>query len=372
MTRQKIHLLPLLCLTILLAACNQNTRNKIHANNAEVSKGLKDYADFPIGNAVTINKLQKDPHLNNIIIKNFNSITSGNDMKMYSFISTQGKYNWEKADNLAKFCKENNQRLFGHTLVWHFGAPKWIQEKAKKKGYNWLDTFLKDYITTVVSRYKGSVAAWDVVNEAFETQGGEYRNSFFYQIMGTDYIEKSFRYAHAADPNIDLFYNDFNIERDTAKLHGVLKMIYELKKKNVPITGLGFQMHIRMDIPDELIAFSLREAAKTGLKIHISELDIIFNKHDDTKGGGKQIVSELTDKMRLDQAEKYKNLVKMYRTIIPKEQQYGITFWGCSDRDTWINGFFNLKDWPTIYNENLEPKPAYSSFIEGLTEKIEN
>jgi endo-1,4-beta-xylanase len=203
-----------------------------------------------------------------------------------------------------------------------------------------------------------------------ETIGGDYRKTLWYKALGKDYIAKAFRYAHEADPEAILFYNDFNIERDTAKLNGVLRMISDLKVQGVPINGLGFQMHIRMDIPDETIAYCLRKGAETGLQIHLSELDIIFNKHDDSKGGGIQLHDELTDVMKEKQAEKYYNLVKMYRTIVPKEQQYGITFWKFNDRDTWINRFFNLQDWPCIYDENLNPKPAFYGFKRALEEEV--
>jgi endo-1,4-beta-xylanase len=207
-------------------SCNSEKKNKQNSINlTEKQLGLKDVSSFPIGNAVSITNLLKDKELQEINLREFNSLTSGNDMKMYRFAPEEGKYDWTKADKLAEFCKVNNFRFFGHTLVWHFALPKWIEKNAREQGYEWLDAFLKDYITTVVTRYKGKVAAWDVVNEGFATKGGEYRNSVFYEIMGSDYIEKAFIYAHAADSNADLFYNDFNIERDTAKLHGVLKMI---------------------------------------------------------------------------------------------------------------------------------------------------
>jgi len=332
----------------------------------EKDKGLKDWGTFPIGGAVNINRVLKDAKLEAITAKNFNSITATNDMKMYSLIQEEGKYTWDKVDKLVSFCEQHNQRLFGHALVWHYGAPEWIKAKATTEGKDWLDDFLKAYIQEVVGRYKGKVAAWDVVNEGFESAGGAYRKSFWYEQMGVDYIEKAFRYAHEVDPEAILFYNDFNIERDTAKLQGVLDMIKMLKAKNVPIGGLGFQMHIRMDTPEASIADALQKAAATGLQIHISELDIIFNKHDDTQGGGKQEVTELTDELREAQAQKYKSIVALYRTHVPKAQQYGITFWDFNDRDTWIKSFFKITDWPTVFDENLAPKPAYYGFAEGL------
>ena len=127
-------------------------------------------------------------------------------------------------------------------------------------------------------------------------------------------------------------------------------------------------MHLRMDIPEKLIRESVRKMAATGLKIHFSELDIIFNTHDDSRGGGEQIYSEVTSEMLEQQAQKYEIVAKIYREEVPKEQQFGITFWDFTDRDTWINPFFGLNDWPTIFNKELKPKPAYYGFKKGLAE----
>ena len=239
-------------------------------------KGLKEFASFPIGGAIEISQVTKDSALRNIIIRNFNSITATSDMKMYAIAPTDSVYNWEKADSLVDFSQRNDLRLFGHTLVWHSGTPRWVFQKASQDSV-WLSNFLKIYIQDYVGRYKGKVAAWDVVNEGLETQGGAYRETLWYNKLGKKYIANAFRYAHEADPDADLFYNDFNLERDTAKLNGVLRMIEELKADEVPITGLGVQMHLRMDIPEKLIRESVRKMAATGLKIHFSELDIIFN-----------------------------------------------------------------------------------------------
>ncbi len=333
-------------------------------------RGLKEIGEFPIGGAVDIMKVLEDEKLRAITIRNFNSITSTNDMKMYSILPKKNQYTWAKIDSLVAFSKRNNQRLFGHTLLWHHGLPKWIEEEAATKGKAWTERFLQEYIYRVVSRYRGEIAAWDVVNEAFESGGGAYRETFWYKTLGKGYIAKAFHVAHRADPDADLFYNDFNIEQDTAKLHAVLQMVEELKAEGTPITGLGFQMHIRMDTSDEAIAYALQQAAKTGLKIHISELDIIFNKHNDSEGGGEQVIKVLSPTLLQAQADKYENLVKMYRKYIPKEQQYGITFWDFTDRDTWVRPFFKILDWPTIFNEQLERKPAYYGFVKGLAEEL--
>ncbi len=328
-------------------------------------KGLKDCANFYIGTAINIDELNSDSKLKTIQIHNFNSITAENTMKMYRVKPRIEAYNWEKVDKVIDYAKTHKQRVFGHTLIWHSGTPDWVKEKGRKDSL-WLDNFLKEYITTYVTRYKGKIDGWDVVNEALETKGGKYRKTIWYEVLGKEYISKAFRYAHEADPNAKLFYNDFNIERDTAKLHGMLHMINEMKKDDVPISGIGFQMHIRVDIPDKTIEYALKKAADTGLQIHLSEVDVIFNKHDDTRNGGIQIYKELTKEMRMAQARKYENLVKIYKRVVPKQQQYGVTLWGFNDRDTWIRRFFKIHDWPCLFDDDLKPKTAYFSFKEAL------
>ena len=356
-------ILKTLSVMLLLSSCS------IVPKNQDSLKGLKSVSNFPIGTAIQIQTLMNDPELSKLQIENFNSITSDRDMKMNRVLPTEGNYNWKTVDTILYYAKTHNQRLFGHNLIWHSSNPNWVETKGAKDSL-WLSKFMKEYIHTYVGRYKGKVAAWDVVNEGFETVGGNYRKTLWYNKLGKDYIAKAFIYAHEADPNAVLFYNDFNIERDTVKLNAVLKMVREFKAQGVPISGIGFQMHIRMDTPDEVIANSLKKAAETGLQIHLSEVDIIFNKHNETQNGGIQIYNELTEEMKNAQAEKYKNLVLMYRKIVPKAQQFGITFWNFTDRDTWIRPFFNLKDWPSVYDDSLKPKPAYFGFKEGLQQDL--
>ncbi|MCL7764726.1 endo-1,4-beta-xylanase [Polaribacter sp. Z014] len=359
-TKNLIKLAYILVIFTSVIACN-NSKEKKEA------LGLKNEATFPIGTAININRLLNDAKLQKLQIENFNSITATSDMKMQSILPVENQYNWKTADTILQYATKHNQRLFGHNLIWHSSTPKWVEEKGEKDSI-WLGDFMQQYIKTYVGRYKGKVAAWDVVNEAFESSGANYRESFWFKKLGKSYIAKAFQYAHEADPDAILFYNDFNIERDTVKLNAVLKMVNEFKAKGVPISGIGFQMHIRMDIPDEIIAFALKKAAETGLQIHLSEVDIIFNTHNDERLGGIQNYSVLTDEMKQAQAEKYKNLIKMYKEIVPREQQFGITFWDFTDRDSWIKGFFNLKDWPCIYDDNLQPKPAYFGVLDGLKE----
>lgn len=335
-------------------------------------KGLKDWGDFPVGGAINVRKVLKDNKLDSITRGNFNSLTATNDMKMYSIVKDDSIPDFTRVDSLVAYSKANNMRLFGHALVWHYGLPKWISETTEEQGAEWTDTFLKKYIDTVMSRYKNDVIAWDVVNEAFDTKTGAYRDTFWHQTFGPDYIEKTFRYAHQADPDAKLFYNDFGQEKYSEKMDSIVAMIADFKNRGVPIHGIGLQMHLEMATTGAMIADVLKKAASTGLLVHISELDIIFNQHNEKNVEEHKKPTVLTEAMKQAQAKKFREVAFLYRKHVPKEQQFGITFWDFNDRDTWIKPFFNLKEWPTIFDENLNPKPAYYGFAEGLAADLGN
>lgn len=357
-----------ICLFLFLIGCKEVSHEKTLQQQIRQStdKGLKDWADFPIGGAINVRKVLKDEKLDSIIQINFNSLIATNDMKMYSIVNNDSIPDFARVDSLVAYSKANNMRLFGHALVWHYGLPKWISETTGERGADWADAFLKKYIDTVVARYKDDVAAWDVVNEAFDTKTGAYRNTFWHKTFGPEYIEKAFRYAHEADPDARLFYNDFGQEKYPEKMDSIVAMIADFKNRGVPIHGIGLQMHLEMATTEAMIAKALKKAAGTGLLVHISELDIIFHRHNEENDKGEKEITELTEKMKQAQAKKFKQVALLYRKHVPKAQQFGITFWDFNDRDTWLKPIFDEKEWPTIFDENLEPKPAYYSFSEGL------
>lgn len=349
-------------LGVLVSGCYSVLDESPHISE----RSLRKTANFPIGTSLRFLPFIVDQRLKALHEHHFDSYTAGNDMKMHRVMPFDNEFNFQTVDAIVAYTQQNDQRLFGHNLIWHSSTPKWVVEKARKDP-QWLANFMREYIHAYVGRYKGLVHGWDVVNEGINTHGGGYRtDSIWYEILGEKYIEQAFHYAHEADPDAVLFYNDFNTERDMAKFDFMLSMVKDLQARGVPISGIGFQMHIRMDIPDEVIAETLQKAADTGLQIHLSEVDVIFNTHNDSEGGGVENFTVLTPEMRAAQREKYKNLVRMYREIVPKKQQYGITFWGFNDRDTWIKKFFAMIDWPTLYDEDLQAKPALLGVLEGL------
>ncbi|MBB4078683.1 endo-1,4-beta-xylanase [Lewinella aquimaris] len=327
--------------------------------------GLKDVAPFPIGGAVSIRKLAGDTALRAIVTTEFSSLTSTNDMKMYSIAAREGQLDFARADSTVAFAEANGMRMFGHALVWHYGLPEYITSKDRAG----MEAFLTEYIDTVVTHFRGRVDGWDVVNEVFDTRGGELRATPFYTAMGEDYIELAFRTAHAADPQAKLFINDFGTERDTSKLNALVDLVVRMRQTGVPIHGIGFQWHQQMRDDTAVIRQTLRRAAATGLLLHISELDLIFNTHNDAAGGGVEEISRMTPELLAAQADRYETLARIYRQEVPAPQRYGITFWDFTDRDTWIRGFFDMNDWPTLYDDDLQPKPAYDGFRRGLEER---
>jgi endo-1,4-beta-xylanase len=215
---------------------------------------------------------------------------------------------------------------------------------------------LKDHIQTVVAHFKGKVASWDVVNEYF-SDDGTIRPSVWVKNLGPDYIARCFQYAHEADPDALLFYNDYGHEYSSAKRTAIGNLISSFKARNIPIHGIGMQFHMTYTQTDANISAAIDFAAATGLKVHISELDVRVNNNK---------VQDLvfTAAMADQQASRYKQVVKIYSTI-PKSQQFGITTWNVGDADSWVPSWQGAPDWPLPFDANYQRKPAYRAIIEG-------
>ncbi len=353
-----IRFLYLCTIGIALAACQSPTPA---ATTTE--SGLDAIADFPIGGAINIRQVNRDSQVRNIVVREFGSVTSTNDMKAYSIAPRPDRLNFSQADSVVAFAQEHGLRVFGHALVWHYALPEHIYADRDSAA---LADWLAGYIDTVVTRYRDNIDGWDVLNEVFETRGGALRATPFLEIIGPDYIAQALRAARRADPDAKLFINDFGTERDSAKLAAQVRLVDSLKQAGVPIDGFGLQFHLQMGDDTTQIRRALRQAAGTGLLVHISELDLIFNTHDDEAGGGVAQITAMTPELLAEQADRYEFVARAYREEVPPAQRYGITFWDFTDRDTWIKGFFEMEDWPTLYDEQLAPKPAYDGFARGL------
>jgi endo-1,4-beta-xylanase len=338
------------------------TMTGVSAQTAD--KGLKDYYSnfFPIGVAVSpavLNGPEKD-----LIIKNFNSLTAENVMKMGPLHPEESRYNWEPADQIVDFATANGMKMRGHTLVWHNQTPPWlfIGADGKLVDKETLLKRMKEHITTVVSRYKGKIYAWDVVNEAIDDDDSKfYRDSPWFQACGEEFIAKAFQYAHEADPNALLFYNDYNTERP-GKRDKIYKLVKQLIDAKVPIHGVGLQGHWSIyDPSEEHLRESLKKFSSLGLAVQITELDISVYQQE--AGGRREKRADEADVFTPDmekmQAEKYKMVFKLFREY--KSSITGITFWNVTDKRTWLDNFpvRGRKNYPLLFDQELKPKKAY-------------
>jgi len=331
---------------------------------ATQDKGLKDfYKDyFTMGVAVSPRALKTDEA--GLILRQFSSLTPENAMKMGPIHPKENEYFWADADSIVAFAKRNHLKLRGHTLCWHNQTPGWLfkDPSGKLVTREILLKRLKDHINTVVSRYKGSIYAWDVVNEAISDQNDEWlRNSLWYQVCGEEYIAKAFQYAHEADPDALLFYNDYN-EISPVKREKICKLVKRLKDAGVPIHGIGLQAHWAVNEPtrDQLDS-TIQRFAELGLKIQVTELDIsVYPKeHQAREKKPEDDSTAFTPGKEQKQMEVYKNCFDIFR----KYRQYisAITFWNISDRNSWLDNFpvKGRKDYPLLFDKDLKPKKAF-------------
>ncbi|MEO6721517.1 MAG: endo-1,4-beta-xylanase [Ferruginibacter sp.] len=330
----------------------------------DTTKGLKDYYKnyFSIGVAVSPRALKTDEA--GLVLKHFNSMTPENAMKMGPIHPKENEYNWKDADSIAAFAKTHHLKLRGHNLCWHSQTPRWlfVDSAGKEVTKEVLLQRLKDHITTVVQRYKGTIYAWDVVNEVISDSKDEYfRNSPWYKICGEEFVAKAFEYAHAADPKALLFYNDYN-EINAVKREKIYKLIKGLKDAGVPIHGVGLQGHWAINEPTEpQLDSTLRRFAELGLKIQVTELDIsVYPKEHNARGRiATDSLTAFTEEKEHKQIEVYKMCFDLFRKY--KAAISGITFWNISDRGSWLDNFpvRGRKDYPLLFDKNLQPKKAF-------------
>lgn len=244
----------------------------------EVSSTLKDTfkGSFLTGAAVNPAQFTEQDARGAALVKaQFNTITPENVLKWERVHPQPGSYSFELPDRYVAFGEKNHMFIVGHTLLWHNQTPAWVfqDDKGNPADRETLLKRLHDHIQAVVGRYKGRINGWDVVNEALE-EDGSLRQSPWLKIIGEDYIVKAFQFAHEADPQAELYYNDYNIENE-AKLKGALELLRKLQAQGVPVTGVGIQGHWHMDAPsNEQVDAAITAFGKLGLKVMITELDV--------------------------------------------------------------------------------------------------
>lgn len=346
-------------ISLAASSCKAQKALTISAN-----KGLKEYYKnyFPIGVAVGPRSLAAEE--GRLILREFNSLTPENAMKMGPIHPEENRYFWRDADSIVNFAQRHGLRVRGHNLCWHNQTPGWmfIDSVGKTVSKEALLQRLKDHITTVVGRYKGKLYAWDVVNEAISDKPDEYlRNSEWLRICGEEYIARAFQYAHEADPNALLFYNDYN-ETSAIKREKIYRLVKGLKDAGIPIHGVGLQAHWAVNEPTRgQLDSTLKRFGDLGLKVQITELDIsVYPKeHNARERKAEDADTTFSPQKEQKQLEVYKmsfELFRKYRNVLS-----GVTFWNISDKYSWLDNFpvRKRKDYPLLFDRNLQPKKAY-------------
>lgn len=306
----------------------------------------------------------------------FNAITPENVLKWERVHPEQDRYSFELPDRYVSFGEKYHMFIVGHTLVWHNQVPAWVfqDENGNPTDREALLKRLCDHIHTVVDRYHGRINGWDVVNEALE-EDGTLRQTPWLKIIGEDYIAKAFQFAHEADPQAELYYNDYNLENE-AKLNGTVELLKKLQAQGVPISGVGIQGHYHMDAPStEQVDAAISAFAALGLKVMITELDVdVLPMAFKSSGADVSLSADLQPKlnpyakglprsMQQALARRYAGLFGVY--LKHRGTLTRVTFWGVTDGDSWLNNWpvKGRTNYPLLFDRNGRPTPAFDAVI---------
>lgn len=367
--------------TLKPTASSSSSTGSVYSANVN---SLRELADFTIGVAVSNSDSPTYNILTNasekaVVEKHFEQMTAGNIMKMSYLQNTQGNFTFTNADAFVDYAAGKNMTVHGHALVWHsdYQVPQFMKSWSGTSAD--FITALKTHVTTVVDHFeaKGNVVSWDVVNEAL-TDGSpstfRTTDSTFYVKSGNSavYIEEAFKAARAAAPDAILYYNDYNTEANGSKMNKLEEMLTDFQARNIPIDGVGFQMHVCQNYPSaSTIAAAMKRVVDKGLKVKITELDVAINQpYCDSYPANK--VSTFTPAIALAQKKRYCEIIKAYIDTVPAPQRGGISVWGTTDANTWLNDLYKTQfnnekiSWPLLFDNNYNDKPALRGFADAL------
>jgi endo-1,4-beta-xylanase len=278
--------------------------------------------------------------------REFNILTPENQMKWQFIHPRRYFYDWNQSDQHVEFADAHNMKVHGHTLVWHAQNPSWLLNGSFNKVE--MIEILRDHIYSVVGRYKGRIVLWDVVNEGIE--GGSLRSTIWLNTIGPEYTDLAFQFAHEADPNATLIYNDFGISTVNSKSSSVYRLVKDMLGRKVPIHGVGFQMHIKVDEIDyQSFANNMQRFADLGLHIYVTELDVRIEDNSDYSLKRQALV--------------YHNILKQ---CLSQSACKALQMWGSTDKYSWIPVFFRGYGWALPFDAYYNPKPAYYALKKAL------
>jgi endo-1,4-beta-xylanase len=362
----------LLLITALISACNSEQVKK--------ETTLKDAlgGKFYIGTAVNPGQIfGRDSLSLEIIQKHFNSIVAENCMKAERIQPEEGKFSFDLPDRFVEFGEKNNMHIVGHTLIWHSQAPGWffVDEEGNDVSREVLIERMRYHISNVVGRYKGRVHGWDVVNEAI-VEDGSYRKSKFFEIIGEEYVELAFQFAAEADPDAELYYNDYGMG-NAGRRKGVVEMVKNLQAKGIKIDGIGMQGHLNLEslnleeFEKSIVAFSELE-----LPVMITEFDLTilpFPTQETTADVGLRAEYEarmnpyadgFTEEALADWNEACAGIFRIF--LKHRDKISRVTTWGVTDNHSWKNNWpiRGRTDYPLLFDRDYQPKPVVQTIIE--------
>lgn len=308
------------------------------------------------GTAIRYQPFSEDPDYVNLIKDEYNAVTIENELKMELIMPEEGVYDFNQADEMIQFASNNQLSIRGHTLVWE-RVPWWLEHGEYTNAE--ITSLLKEYVQTTVQRYKGKMYAWDVVNEAFD-ENGSLKDNFWLKHIGPDYIKLAFQWAKEADPDVLLFYNDYENDVWSPKTEATLAYLTTLRENGVPIDGIGLQMH--MDVANDFDSNQLKDVMnvmeQAGFLVHITELDIKLQH------SGEDIETK-----RIQQADRYADIMNV---CLAHNACNVYTVWGAADPYSWI-GFTDEASadqaYPLLFDHELQQKPAYEAIKEVMKKK---
>lgn len=341
----------LLAAPFALAAC---ARSEAVAQ-APAPAPLKSLVPFPVGTAAMAGHFD-DPRWTALATEHFNQITPEWEMKMEYILAPSG-YRFDAPDRLADEARARGLRLHGHALIWYSQGAQAFRGLDRASFTARHD----DYIATVAGRYRGRVAGWDVVNEPVAEDGNGLRDCHWSEAFGQDgYIVRAFEKAREADPEAVLFLNEYNLENNPTKGATFLRLVERLLKAGAPIGGLGTQSHLDIEIPDGRITAFMREAARFGLPIHVSELDASLRRDRgfDQRSRAERIAQ---------QTARVRELAAAFAEL-PRAQQYAFSVWGVRDTDSWLrrDARDDGKDSPLLLDRRGGANPMFGALVEGF------
>ena len=343
--------------------------------SASTLRALGSRVQLHIGTAAIPDDLS-DPALSQITADQFSVLTPGNEMKWQVVEPSQGDFNWTGADNLVNFAEEHRERVRGHTLVWHNQLPNWLTQGVANGTISdaQLLDLLHQHITTEVSRYRGRIWQWDVVNEMFTDSNPSQinPNDFWVSHLGAGVIADAFRWAHAADPEALLCYNDYNIageDGSNAKFSAAFTMVKSLLAQRVPIDCLGDQGHLDLQygFNSILMTQDLQAYASLGLKVAITEADV--RTFVETTDSNQTPIVSPTDPTPSHTANAAGAdwYIGMLQSCLAVRACISFTVWGFADAESWIPGTFKGEGDADLYDVNLNPKPQYTALQQTLS-----